>query len=35
MSLLNTEELKKQIKEGTLTSLDDITKVKSRDHFKC
>jgi len=25
MSLLNTEELKKQIKEGTLTSLDDIT----------
>jgi transposase-like protein len=25
MSLLNTEELKKQIKEGTFTSLDDIT----------
>ena len=25
MSLLNTEELKRQIKEGTLTSLDDIT----------
>jgi len=25
MSLLNTEELKKQIKEGTLTSLDDIS----------
>ncbi|HHD78364.1 MAG TPA: IS256 family transposase [Epsilonproteobacteria bacterium] len=29
MSLLNTEELKRQIKEGTLTSLDDIT-----DEFK-
>ena len=25
MSLLNTEELKRQIKEGTFTSLDDIT----------
>ena len=25
MSLLNTEELKRQIKEGTLTSLDDIS----------
>lgn len=25
MSLLNTEELKRQIKEGTLTSLDEIT----------
>jgi len=29
MSLLNTEELKRQIKEGTFTSLDDIT-----DEFK-
>ncbi len=25
MSLINTEELKRQIKEGTFTSLDDIT----------
>jgi transposase-like protein len=25
MSLINHEELKKQIKEGTFTSLDDIT----------
>ena len=25
MSLLNTEELKRQIKEGTFSSLDDIT----------
>jgi len=26
MSLINHEELKKQIKDGTFTSLDDITK---------
>ncbi len=25
MSILNTEELKKQIREGTFTSLDDVT----------